>query len=418
MSLSACTARGVRNELTNDLVQETFQNAVTKHETIPLTRPVLESSTLEKGKPFCYEARFEVTPEIKPKDYKGVEVRRRPAVVSDEALQAALEKRQEQLTELRPLPEDSKREVTESGDVWTVDVEGSIGNQRISHKEVKVDIGAPKDEVVPGLAAALSELRLTEVGTVRKLEFTPPQEAVVEKLKGAVAKLDVGLRDVRLKHVPELDDDFAKDTGEAETLEELKQKIHETLLAEDGEEAERQARHRLVASLLELNPFEPAPSMVNREVAAQVERAKQMLQMQGLSLSSIGTNEQRLATQMRSQATFNVKAFLLLEAISKAEGIDVPDDELAKEVENVAQERGQNVDRIRATMEKSGELMMLRAQIKEQKILDFLMEAASVTEAPDPEPEETEADGGVGTQNPDSEDLASASTGESDSPSG
>ena len=380
--------KSVRQELANDLVQETFQTAVSQHETMPLTQPVVETHTLEKGQPFTYAARFEVPPKIEPKDYQGVPVRRRPVVIDEDKVNAELERKREQLTELRPLPEDHGRTKTEPGDVWTVDLEGTLGSQRISRKDVRVDIGETSSEVVPGLAAALADLELASVGSVKKFTFTPPAERVRADLRGEEAVLDVGLRDVRVKHVPALDDDFARDTGDAESLEELKNKIREQVREADAEQADQEAHQRLVETLLERNPFEPAPSMVAREVAAQVDATKRQLAQQGLRLSNIGTNENELARRIRPQALFNVKAFLLLDAIGKAENLDVPEEEFEKELESMAQESGQNVQRMRAQMEQSGQLLMLRAQMRETKIFEFLMGKAEVTEAPDPEPAE------------------------------
>ncbi|HET6582903.1 MAG TPA: trigger factor [Nannocystaceae bacterium] len=377
--------KSVRQELARDLVQETFQSAVAQHNAMPLTQPVLESSTLENGAPFTYAARFEVPPEIQPQDYAGVPVRRRPAVVDKAKLEAELEKRREQLTELRPLPEDETRETTQDGDVWTVDVEGSLGDARISRKDVRVDIEpAPKSELVPGLAAALADTKLADVGKVRQLRFLPPQERVRADLRDKEAVLSVGLREVRVKHVPALDDDFARDTGEAETLAELTTKIEEQLRREDADEAEREARRRLVATLLERNSFEPAPSMVAREVAAQVDATKRQLAQQGLRLAQVGTTEAELARRLRPQALFNVKAYLLLDAIGKAEGIEVSDEDFEAELQTMAEESGQNVPRMRAQMEKNGQLVLLRAQMREERILDLLMGKAELTEAPDP----------------------------------
>jgi trigger factor len=385
--------RSVRSELANDLVQETFQTAVAQHETTPLNQPVLESSELESGKPFTYEARFEVPPKIEPTDYTGVPVRRRPAVVDEAKVQAEIDKKQEQLTELRPLPEKLDRDTTIPGDVWTVDVEGTLGEQRISRKDVRVDIGGGGEEFVPGLAQALEDTRLAAVGGVRSVEFTPPEDKVRADLRGKPVKLELGLRDVRVKHVPELDDEFARDTGEAESMEELRQKIADTIKEADAEVAETEARRRLVEALLERNSFEPAPSMVQREIDAQVDQTKRQLSQQGLKLASIGTTERELRARIRPQATFNVKAFLLLDAIGKAEKLDVTDEAFDKELESIAEEGGQNLARMRATMEKNGQLIMLRAQMREQQILDFLMEKAEVTEAPDPEPEGDDDDG-------------------------
>ena len=188
--------------------------------------------------------------------------------------------------------------------------------------------------------------------------------------------------------MPALDDDFARDTGEAETLDELKQKIADDLRKQDADVAERQARRRLVETLLERNPFEPAPSMVAREVSAQVDATKRQLAQQGLRLANIGTNENELARRIRPQALFNVKAYLLLDAIGKTEGIDVGDEEFEAELQRTAEEGGQNIARMRAQMEKNGQLVVMRAQMREEKILDFLMEKAEVTEAPDPKGED------------------------------
>jgi trigger factor len=383
--------KGVREELAQDLVQETFQTAVTRHETVPLTQPVLESSRLDKGTPFTYEARFEVPPRLEPKDYVGVPVRRRPAVADEAKLTAEIERKREELAELRPLAEDETREITQPHDVWTVDVDGDFAGQRVSRKDVQIEIGSTKNEPVPGLSAAMFDTRLDQVGKVRTIRFTPPPERVRDEFKGKEAVLQLGLREVKVKVLPELDDDFARDTGDAESLEELRAKVATTLREADGEEAERDARRRLVVTLLERNAFEPAPSMVAREVQAQVEQTKRQLANQGLRLAALGMSEGQLAARIRPQATFNVKAFLLLDAIGKAESIDVSDEDFEKELAKEAEESGQQVARMRATMEKNGQLVLLRAQMREERILDFLMGKAEITEAEDP-PEEQDHD--------------------------
>jgi trigger factor len=350
---------------------------------------VLESSSLEQGEGFVYAARFEIAPKIEPKDYKGVPVRRRPAVVTDDKIAAELEKKRQELTELRPIETEGEgaRTKTQPGDVWTVDIDGRIGDEPLNRKDLEVKIGSIEGEVVPGLSAAMEDFELALVGKTRDVEFVPPQDRVKPQFRGAVVKLKIGLRDVRETFVPELDDELARDTGEAETLDELRDQIRKKLETEDGDQAEREARQRLVEALLERNDFNPAPSMVTREVQAQVENFKRQLAQQGLNMRQLGTNEQQMAENMRPQATFNVKAFLLLEAIRKAEGIDVPEEEIDAEIKQMAEEKGQNPARLRATMEKNQQLLLLRAQMREERVLDFLMGASVVSEGPDPEPQ-------------------------------
>lgn len=384
--------KSARQELQGELFQETFETAIATHSTRPLTQPVLESSSLEKGEDFSYSARFEVAPKIEPKDYKGVAVRRRPSVADEAKVDAELAKMQQELVEIRPIEGD--RENTQAGDVWTLDIDGSIGDSPLSRKDLEIEIGKEgAAEVVPGLAAALAELPLSAVGSARELSFTPPEDKVRAEFKGAEVKLTAALRDVRETIVPELDDEFARDTGEAETLDELKEQIRENVRKEDADVAEREARQRLVEALLEANDFEPAPSMITNEVRAQVQQFKRQLAQQGMTLQHIGSSDAQMAENVRPQATFNVKAFLLLEAIRDAEGIDITEEELDAEVKEMAEAQGQNPARLRATMEKNQQILILRAQMREERILDFLMNEAEVTEAPDPEPEpEPEAD--------------------------
>jgi len=386
--------KSVREELARELVDETFQDAVVKHSKVPLTQPALENNDLGQGRAFTYSARFEVPPEIEPTNYTGVAVRRRPAVIDDAKVEERLKAKQEEFTEIQPLPEDIDRETTTDGDVWTVDIEGAIGSTRISRKDAQITVGDANSEIVPGFMDIVGKLALSDVGSSREVRFTPPQERLRADLRDQEAVFTLGFREVRQRVVPELDDELARDTGEAESIDELRTKYGEAVKAEDQEQAEHEARQRLVEAILADNDFEVAPSLVAREVEAQVDLFKRQLAQQGLDLSRVGMNESQVGQQMRPQALFNVKAFLLLDAIGKVEDITFTEEEGAEELQNMAAEGNQNVDRMRATMEKNGQLLLLRAQIRESKILDFLMEKSEVTEAPDPVPEpEATADG-------------------------
>ena len=388
--------KSARQELAGELFQETFETVMSQHEAKPLTRPVLESSSLEKGSDFVYAARFEVAPKIEPKDYKGVPVRRRPAEVDESKVEAELDKKRQEFTEVHPIDREGEnaRDETREGDVWTLDLDGTLGDEPISRKDIEVTIGTTEGEVIPGLAAALADLPLDAVGQTREVTFTPPAERLKPEFRGKEATFTLALRQVRETVIPELDDEFARDTGEAETLAELKEQIREKLREEDAETAEREARQRLVEALLERNPFDPAPSMVSREVQAQVDMFKRQLAQQGMTLQQIGSSDAQMAENVRPQATFNVKAFLLLEAIRTEQGIDVTEEEIDAEVQEMAEAQGQNPARLRATMEKNQQLLLLRAQMREERVLDFLMGEAEITEAPDPAEDEAEADPG------------------------
>jgi trigger factor len=257
---------------------------------------------------------------------------------------------------------------------------------------VRIEIGTEAGELIPGLAKALEGTKRSEVGAVKQVTFTPTADRVRPEFKDKQAELSLGLRDVRLKQLPDRDDDFARDTGEAETMAELEEKIRQSVLDTDKGEAEIDARRSLVATLLERNAVDPAPSMIAREVQAQVAATKQQLAAQGLDLAKVGSSEAELAQRIRPQALFNVRAFLLLDAIGKAEKIEVSDEEVETELQQMAEEKGQNLARMRASMEKDGQLLLLRAQLREERILDFLMDKANVTEGDMEPPEESEGE--------------------------
>ncbi len=376
--------KGVREELARDLVQETFQTVVSRHDTTPLTQPLLEESSLEKNQPFTYAARFEVPPQLEPTDYTGVDVRRRPVVVDGEKVDAELERMRQQLTELQPIEGDDMELETAVGDVWTVDVSGALGDTPLERTDVQVEIGVATGEYVPGLAETMSSFKRSDVGATKQVEFVPSAERVRAEYRGQTASVTLGLREIRRKYIPELDDEFARDTGDADSLEELRTKIEDQVREEDQANTEREARRRLVEELLERNKFEPAPSMVAREVGAQVDQTKRQLAEQGLTLAQAGLSEDQMAENIRPQASFNVRAYLLLDAIGKKENVDISDEDLEKELERMAEESGQNLARMRAQMESNQQLIVLRAQMREERILDHLMQQSNVTEAPDP----------------------------------
>lgn len=388
--------KSVRQEVAQDIVQETFQTAVGQHEKVPLTQPVLESSAYSQGENFAYTARFEVTPSIEPKDYTGLAVRRRPAAADPDKVEELIAQKQRELTEIRPVDDDTDREETREGDIWTVDIEGTFGDDPLNHKDIRIEIGAAQ-EFIPGIGKALEGTKLSERGGVKEIEFLPPQDNLKEEFKGKSVKAKLALRELREKVVPELDDEFARDTGEGESMDELRANLEKQVLEEDQAEAERDARRRLVESILEKNDFDAAPSMITREVQAQVDLFKRQLAQQGMNLQMLGSSDAQMAERMRPQSTFNVKAFLLLDAIGKKEDIDVADEDFDAEIEEMAKEQGQNVQRLRAQLEQSNQLVLLRAQMREEKILDFLMDKAEVTEAPDPEEDEAEAAGETDT---------------------
>jgi trigger factor len=357
----------VVKEVAQRLVQDSIAKALTDSELAPVSEPKVEDKGIADGQSFCYSATLQVVPEIEPDNYFGAEVKMRPARVTDEAVELALQAKQREHTAFQSV--DGRN--TRPGDVLIVDVIGKLGDQPLDFQEQLVDLSDPPREPVPGLAAALTDI----APDTKELELELEVPAEEEGKPVQRARLLVTVHAVREKVIPELDDDFAKDTGEAETLEQLKQALRKKLLEEDEEEARREARNRLLDAIVAQNELPAVPALVDRQLTRSVALQKALL---GLGPEEAGLDEEALKERMREDAEGAVKRALLLGAIAKKEQVEVQDADLEKRLAEIASARGQNVARVRSEYEKDGLLGSLRERILEDKTLDLLMSKANI----------------------------------------
>jgi trigger factor len=379
----------VVKEVAQRLVQETMPQALQKEEITPVSEPHVEDQGISTGESFRYAASLQVVPEVEPKDYFGVDVKVRPTQVTDEGVQLALERKQREMTDYRSI---EGRE-TQAGDVLLVDVMGKAGDRPIDMEQKVVELGEPPREPLPGIAAALTGVPADKDEVEVELELPVGDEQAEQEGEGPrteTARLLVTINEVREKIVPPLDDDFAKDTGEAETLEELKEVLRKKLEAEDEEQARNEAKDQLVGELLKRNDVPVVPALVERHLDRQLSLQKAILGMQGGSLE--GIDDEALKENLRADATEAVQRALLLNAIGKKEQVEVQDADVEKRLSEIAAARGQNLGRVRSEYEKEGMMGSLRERIQEDKTLDLLMSKANIIrEETSPETERSAA---------------------------
>jgi trigger factor len=355
----------VVKEVAQRLVQESIAKAMIDSELTPVSEPQVEDSGIEDGQSFKYSAVVQVVPDYDPQDYFGVEVKVREAQVSDEALEMALKTKQQELTAFQTVEgRDSQH-----GDVLVVDVMGKIGDEPVDVEKELVELGDPPREPVPGLAAKLTGLAPDT--DELELELDVPEEGKPPKK----ARLLVTIHEMRQKIVPALDDDFAKDTGEAETLEGLKDLMRGKLLEEDQERVQREARDQVLDVVAAKNDLPTVPALVDRNVDRRLELQKMLM---GLSPETAGLDEESLKEALRGDAADAVKKALLLGAIAKKEKVEVQEADVEKKLSQIASARNQNVARVRSEYEKEGMMVSLRERILEDKTLDLLMSKANI----------------------------------------
>ncbi len=364
----------VNAEVAYQLVRESFFQATTTHKLEAVAEPrVEEAVAIKKGQPFSFSAIVEVRGEVVPQAYTGLAIERRRLSVADAAVDEAITALQREHTELEPI---TGREVTELGDVVAMKIEGNIGEHPISQPQFAVDLEQPDAEPLPGLCKALTGLPLTTADHM--LEIDVPEDHKDENLRGRHASLKVSFIEVRKKAVPALDDEFAKDTGKAETLDGLRAAVRKDL--EDRETAviNREAKEGALRALVKANQIPVASSLVERAVEIQYNRMRQMLGMKP-EKNLTGLNEE-LREKLRPGGADEVRSQLLLEAVGEKEKIDVSDAELDAHI--AEQARGRNVApaKLRAEWTREGRIDGARFSLRQDKVLEFLVSKAAVTE--------------------------------------
>jgi trigger factor len=371
--------RQVKGEVAIQLVRESFVTAATEHHLHAVAEPRLESSLdIQSGKPFAFEAVVEVKGEVVAKDYAGMELTRRPLKLDDAAVDAALAELRREHTELRPV---EGRDTLSGDDVVALAIKGQLGEHAIDRPQLTFDLGDGEREPLPGLNAAIIGLPLDTKD--RALTIQVPADHPDPSIAGKTAELTVSVLDARAKDVPELDDEFAKDTGRGDTLAELREALRKEIEARLSEDIQDEVRKQALKELVKRNQIPVAGSLVERAVESTFNRFQRML---GMKPGQGGDLDDGLRDTLRPGALDEVRGQLLLEAVAEQEKIEVADAELDERVARLAKMNNQAPGRLKAEMDRDGRLDNLRFQVRQEKTLDFLIGKANVVEK-EPEPE-------------------------------
>jgi trigger factor len=364
----------IHADVAEQLIRESFVSANREHQLGAVAEPRdLEGAQIKRGEPFAYAAIVEVKGAVAAADYEGMPLERRRLAVPEAEVDKALEQLQKEHTELVPI---EGRDVTAAGDVVIASITGTIGEHPVNQPRFGVDLDDAEREPLPGLRALLIGLPFATAD--HPLEIDIPADHADDNLKGRKASLRATIVEVRAKNVPNLDDDFAKDTGKADSIDGLRAAIRADLEARERSVITNETRQGALRELVKRNQIPVATSLVERAVFAQYNRLRQMLGMppdregQGLTPD--------LMTKMSSGGADEVRGQLLLEAIADKEGISVSDEELNLQVAMAAKAKNQSPQKVRAEWAKDGRLDNARWSLRQDKTLDFLVSKAAITE--------------------------------------
>jgi trigger factor len=362
-------ADDVRREVAEHLIPDIYRQALSEARLDPVNEPDLTDVKLEENAPLSFVAVVEVKPAIELGEYKGVEVQHAPKAITDVEVTTALAQMREQQAEFRAVDRAAA-----TGDLVVVDY-----TLRPDEHDPTTANGyhfvLGSGAVMPEIDAAAAGMK---AGEQREVLLHFPDDHRIESLRGKGGSATLKVTEVKEKILPTLDDDFAKSLGEFETLEALRTELRRQLEARAEAEQRRELEDKVVSAVLQRHDFTVPEAMVMRQIAHQVEHARERLKRQGVDPDKVPWDVPKLVSDLRPGAEQGVKRALLLEAIADKEGVGAGDEEVEAEVEKIARASQRPAPAVRRMMEKSGDLEALRLGLRERKTLDLLIEHATV----------------------------------------
>ncbi|QOR65727.1 trigger factor [Cytobacillus suaedae] len=352
------------------LLPDAYASAVEEAGIDPVDRPEIDIDQIEKGKSLIFTAKVTVKPEVKLGEYKGLEVEKIDPTVTDEDVDNELKSLQERHAELVVKEEGT----VENGNTVVMDFEGFVDGEAFEGgKAENYSLEVGSGQFIPGFEEQLVGLA---AGAEKDVEVNFPEEYHAENLAGKPAVFKVKIHEIKAKELPALDDEFAKDVDEeVETLAKLKTKTRERLESTKKTEAENHLRDTVIEKAAENAEVDIPEAMVNTELDRMLKEFEQRLQMQGMNLDLYfqfsGQDENALRGQMKEDAGKRVRINLTLEAITKAENIEVSEEEVNAELEKMAEMYSTPVESIKQML---GGLDGIKEDLKFRKAIDLLVE--------------------------------------------
>jgi trigger factor len=369
----------ILHEVAHDVVPRAVDEALREHGVEPIATPDVDIHHVEvkEGEALTFTASVETVPPIDPGDYADIHLRRHPVVVEPAAIDEALERLRQRAARFEPVEDRGVGD----GDTLSVDLErrpvadGALGATE-KHENVSLEIGAPVNP--PGFDGELMGLNAGEEKTFR---VSYPADHQVTELAGTEAEYSVKIRAIRRRVVPPLDDDLAKEVSEADTVEKLREQVHEQLTRQESREAERKLRQDLLKALGTRVTFEVPEVLVERELNRRTEEFVRTLFEQGIDPRKAGIDWEAFRNDQKETAVDAVKATLVLDEVARREQLAVSDEDLDREVAGFAERTGRPAAAVRAQLEKDQELERIRAGMRRERSVEFLLSRATIAAA-------------------------------------
>ena len=358
-------------EALNSLLPQAYDEAIEDLELEPVDTPEVNVEQLEKGKPVIVEFEVIIKPDVELGDYKGIEIEKPEYNVTEENVDMELKSIQEMNGRIIDAGDRESKE----GDILTIDFEGYIDGEQFeggTAENQDLEIGA--DKFIPGFE---EQLIGKNKGDKVDVNVTFPEDYFEESLKGKDALFKVTIHEIKEKELPILDDEFAKDVSEFDTIEEYKESIRERLEKEAKDKEEMELKNKVVEKVVELSKIDLPEVMVENQINNEINEFGYTLKMQGMDMNQYfnltNTTVEDFREQVKPVADKKVRADLVLSKIGEVEGIEVSDEDIDKELEKIAKQYNQeDIEQFKENMKK-GDLEPIRSGIMRDKTIELLL---------------------------------------------
>ena len=364
----------------NALIPEAYSNAVAESKLDVVSQPEVNVVQIEKGKPFIFTAEVAVKPEVTLGEYKGLEVPKADLTVTDEEIEAELKKEQEK----NGRTIDVEDRPAQMGDTVTIDFEGSVDGVPFeggAGKDYPLTLGS--NTFIPGFEEQLAGVKLEEEVDVN---VTFPEDYNAEELKGKAAVFKCTIHKIETKELPELDDDFAKDVSEFDTLDEYKADVKANLEKKKETDAKRAKEDAAVEKAVANASMEIPDAMVKSQAAQMVDNFVRRLQAQGMSMEQYmqytGQTLEQMQDQMKPQATKQIQTRLALEKVAEVENIEASEEKIDGEIQEMAKMYNMEADKLKELLG-DFEKEQMKKDLAVQEAVTFLADHAVEVDAPE-----------------------------------
>lgn len=366
------------NDAIDILLPEAYSEAVDEADIFPVDRPEIEIEQFAKGETFKFKAKVTVKPEVKLGEYKGLEVPVAKAEVSEEDVNEELTRLQQRHAELSVLEEGA----AENGDVVVIDFDGSVdGVQFEGGQAERYSLELGSNSFIPGFEEQVVGMA---TGDFKDVSVTFPESYHAVELAGKDAVFKVKLHEIKRKNLPELDDEFAKDVSEFDTLDEFKADLKSQIATRKENEVKAAKESAAVEKAAENAEVEIPEAMISSETENMVRDFDNRLRQQGMNLEMYtgfsGQTTDDLKEQMKEEASKRVRNNLVLEQIAKEENIEVSEEEVTAELEKMAGQFQRDAEEVRNILAANGSLASLSDEIKLRKTIEILVDNSKEVE--------------------------------------